>query len=154
MKKQTLFLILVLNSMLQSCDGESQTKENIKSEIVYAEKSIPDQEHNSMNSLDWNGTYKGVLPCASCEGIETILTLNSDQSYVLITNYLGRNDALEQEKRGEFSWNEDSSIITLTNINSGPNQYKVGENRIWHLDETGEIITGDLEDHYVLTKSL
>ncbi|MFT7364105.1 MAG: putative lipoprotein NlpE involved in copper resistance, partial [Algoriphagus sp.] len=119
MKKQTLFLILVLNSMLQSCDGESQTKENIKSEIVYAEKSIPDQEHNSMNSLDWNGTYKGVLPCASCEGIETILTLNSDQSYVLITNYLGRNDALEQEKRGEFSWNEDSSIITLTNINSG-----------------------------------
>ncbi|MFT7365066.1 MAG: hypothetical protein ACI9UV_003282, partial [Algoriphagus sp.] len=77
-----------------------------------------------------------------------------DQSYVLITNYLGRNDALEQEKRGEFSWNEDSSIITLTNINSGPNQYKVGENRIWHLDETGEIITGDLEDHYVLTKSL
>lgn len=110
--------------------------------------------HNSMNSLDWNGTYKGILPCASCEGIETILTLNSDFSYVLVTNYLGRNDALEQEKKGKFAWNEDGSIITLTNINSGPNQYKIGENRIWHLDVNGEIITGALADHYVLTKSL
>jgi uncharacterized lipoprotein NlpE involved in copper resistance len=154
MKKQTLFLILVLNSMLQSCDGESQTKENIKSEIVYKEKSRPDQEHNSMNSFHWNGTYKGTLPCADCEGVETILTFNPDQTYILVKNYLGRNDALEEEKRGAFSWNEARSIITLSNITSGPNQYKVVENRIWHLDMNGEVISGDLADHYVLTKSL
>jgi hypothetical protein len=67
---------------------------------------------------------------------------------------LGRNDALEQEKRGQFSWNEDGSIITLTNIDSAPNQYKVGETRIWQLNVDGKLITGDLADHYVLTKSL
>ncbi len=129
---------------------ETDTGENLIEEIdVYKDLS-----HNSMNALDWNGTYKGTLPCADCEGIETILTLNSDQTYVLITNYLGRNDALEEEKKGEFTWNKAGSIITLSNITSGPNQYKVGENRIWHLDINGEVIIGDLADHYVLTKSL
>jgi uncharacterized lipoprotein NlpE involved in copper resistance len=147
----TLFLLF---SILFSCNYSNRSTIQSVDDTKIEESVRKPDSHNSMNSLDWNGTYKGVLPCASCEGIETILTLNPDQSYVLITNYLGRNDALEQEKRGEFSWNENSSIITLTNINSGPNQYKVGENRIWHLDETGEIITGDLENHYVLTKSL
>jgi uncharacterized lipoprotein NlpE involved in copper resistance len=153
MKLLTLILLAFVFTVFQACKPtlkEAETEENLIEETDVYE----DLSHNSMNSLDWNGTYKGILPCASCEGIETILTLNSDNSYVLVTNYLGRNDALEQEERGEFSWNEDGSIITLTNINSGPNQYKIGENRICHLDINGEVITGDLEDHYVLTKSL
>ena len=153
MKKLIIFFTIAFSSMLQSCGGESQTKENTESEIVLEEKSPLHQEHNSMNSLDWNGIYKGILPCADCEGIETILTLNPDRTYILITNYLGRNDALEEEKSGSFSWNEAGSIITLTNVTSSPNQYKVEENRIWHLDINGEIVTGDLADHYVLIKS-
>jgi uncharacterized lipoprotein NlpE involved in copper resistance len=153
MKKISIFSIIILISVLQSCGKESQKTDTIKSEIVFMKESVPDPGHNSMNSLDWNGTYKGTLPCADCEGIETILTLNPDQTYILFTNYLGRNDALEEEKRGSFSWNEAGSIITLTNVTSGPNQYKVGENRIWHLDINGEFITGDLADHYVLIKS-
>ena len=109
--------------------------------------------HTTMNSIDWNGVYKGTIPCADCEGIETILTLNTDQTYILFTNYLGRNDALEEEKKGSFSWDETGSILTLINFTSGPNQYKVGENQIWKLDKNGQIISGDLADHYLLIKS-
>ena len=35
---------------------------------------IPDM-HTTMNSLDWDGTYTGILPCADCKGIETNITL-------------------------------------------------------------------------------
>lgn len=153
MKLSFIILLAFLVAVFQACKPtlkEGGTEENLIEEIDVYEDLV----HNSMNSLDWNGTYKGILPCADCEGIETILTLNPDQTYILVTNYLGRNDALEEEKKGSFSWNEAGSIITLTNITSGPNQYKVGENRIWHLDINGEIITGDLADHYVLIKSL
>lgn len=150
MKLSRLYLLLLAALAFESCTPAAKESKNTDEATEEVHK---DSHHNSMNSLDWNGTYKGILPCADCEGIETILTLNTDRTYILITNYLGRNDALEEEKKGSFSWNEAGSIITLTNITSGPNQYKVGENRIWHLDMNGELITGDLADHYVLIKS-
>ena len=34
--------------------------------------------HNAETSLDYEGTYKGVLPAADCPGIETTLILNPD----------------------------------------------------------------------------
>lgn len=154
MKNSKLLVILILHcSILVSCKKPMDLTNSPEVEIIDEDPKKQIDSHNSMTSLDWNGTYKGILPCASCEGIETTLTLNSDYSYVLVTSYLGRNDALEEEKRGKFSWNEEGSIITLINVTSGPNQYKVGENRIWHLDIDGKMIDGDLADHYVLTKA-
>ncbi|MDG1276274.1 MAG: copper resistance protein NlpE [Algoriphagus sp.] len=151
--KTSAIKLFLLSTILFSCDNSNKSTILSVDETKIKESVKKPDSHNSMNSLDWNGTYKGTLPCANCEGIETILTLNPDQTYLLFTDYLGRNDALEEEKRGSFSWNEAGSIITLTNVTSGPNQYKVGENRIWHLDINGKIITGDLADHYVLIKS-
>ncbi|HSH50375.1 MAG TPA: copper resistance protein NlpE N-terminal domain-containing protein, partial [Bacteroidales bacterium] len=34
-------------------------------------EDYPPDMHTSEISLDWQGTYKGVLPCADCPGIET-----------------------------------------------------------------------------------
>jgi len=107
---------------------------------------------NSMTSLDWNGTYAGIVPCADCEGIETTLTLNQDMTYTIITNYLGRNDALEETFNGIFRWDETGSKVILEGVKYAPNQFKVGENRVWQLDMSGKIITGSLADHYILTK--
>jgi uncharacterized lipoprotein NlpE involved in copper resistance len=45
----------------------------------------PADMHNSRNSLDWAGTYEGVLPYADCPGTKTRLTLNYDGSYRLVT---------------------------------------------------------------------
>ena len=155
MTKNLLLLGLFASLAFFSSCSKSEQKNEIKDvveEEVTQEEPILYTSDNSATSLDWNGTYRGTVPCASCEGIETTLTLNSDQTYKLTTNYLGLNDALEQEDTGVFTWDETGSIITLERVSNGPNQYKVGENRIWQLDMKGNRITGDLADHYILTK--
>jgi uncharacterized lipoprotein NlpE involved in copper resistance len=59
--------------------------------------------HNSRNSLDWAGTYEGVLSCADCQGTKTRLTLNSDGSYRLVTQAQGSQNA-EKAVSGVFRW--------------------------------------------------
>ena len=118
-----------------------------------ADTSLPTGD-NSMNALDWEGTYFATLPCASCEGIETWVTLNQDGTFELKTNYLGLNDAREETFTGNFTWDSTGSLVTLHGlIGDAPGKYKVGENRIWHLDRDGQVITGDLADRYILHKS-
>ena len=104
---------------------------------------------NSRTSLDWNGRYQGIIPCADCEGIKTQLTLKEDLTYTLETKYLGSsNDVIKVE--GKFSWNEKGNTITLDNSNK--QQYFVGENLLFHLDKNGKRITGELADKYALEK--
>lgn len=107
--------------------------------------------HNSANALDWAGVYKGVLPCADCEGIETSLTLHIDNSYQLSTTYLGK-DAVPFKQQGRFEWDAKGSMIRLLNQQDGPVLYKVGENQLFQLDMEGQLITGDLADNYKLMK--
>lgn len=149
-KNLLLFGLFASLAFATSCSNSESVSEEEK-EVTSTEQTMYAGD-NSATSLDWNGTYKGTLPCASCEGIETILTLNVDRTYKLTTHYFGRNDALEEEDTGTFTWDETGSVITLEKVSNGPTQYKVGENRIWQLDMEGNMITGDLADHYILTK--
>lgn len=122
-----------------SChSGKTSKSQNIK--------SLAD---NSMTSLDWDGIYHGIIPCADCEGIKTQLTLNKDLSYILQTQYLGRKDSIFAET-GKFGWAENGGSIILENNNK--QKYLVAEDRIFHLDDKGNRISGDLADKYVLNK--
>ena len=47
------------------------------------------QAHTSQNSLDWQGTYSGVLPCAGCAGRAIQLSLSNDGMYTLNGQYSG-----------------------------------------------------------------
>src|SRR5690606_511515 len=107
-----------------------------------------DPAHNSRNSVDWAGTYEGTLPCADCPGIRYTITLNDDDTYVLKTRYLERGDSVFTES-GTFAWDEHGGKITLSDRGE---RFQVGENRLFHLDMEGNRITGDLAEHYVLTK--
>lgn len=151
LKVNLILFVAVLISV--SCGRASDSTERSATKAISDEPIAKTDMHNSMNALDWNGIYKGTLPCADCEGVETILTLNPDLTYILFTNYLGRNDALEEETKGSFIWDETGSTITLSNATSKLIKYKVGENLLWHLDTNGDMITGDLADHYILTKA-
>ncbi|MBN3581513.1 copper resistance protein NlpE N-terminal domain-containing protein [Algoriphagus aestuarii] len=145
------FILLVIGFSSCSAKNSSETnkpEENISSAM---EEGLPIQD-NSMTSLDWDGTYSGIVPCADCSGIETTLTLNLDRTFTIITNYLGRNDALEETFNGNFRWDESGSKVILEGVQFAPNQFKVGENKIWQLDRSGNMITGDLADHYILFK--
>lgn len=112
-----------------------------------------EDHHTAQNSLDWNGTYSGVLPCADCEGIETELTLNPDNTYKLTTSYLGKQDSGTNTLKGKFEWN--GNFVNLLGIKKGerPITYKVEENRIRQMDMQGKEIKGSLAQNYILTKN-
>lgn len=108
--------------------------------------------HNSMNSLDWEGVYTAILPCADCEGIQTALRLNDDLTYVKQTIYLGESDEVYEES-GAFSWSETGSTITLQHTDKEQaSKYFVGENHLTQLDIEGKKIQGDLAEHYIFRK--
>ncbi len=111
--------------------------------------------HTSQNSLDWAGTYKNIMPCADCEGIDTELTIEYDNSYILRTKYLGKDSGNVFTSNGNFEWNSKGNTITLKNEHENSvKQYFVGENYIAQLDMKGARITGDLAEMYILHKQV
>jgi heat shock protein HslJ len=107
---------------------------------------------NSRNSLDWAGTYTGVLPCADCEGIQTVIQLGNDSRYTMRTKYNGKTDEIRSAS-GSFTWNKEGSVITLSDMGSAPASYKVGENTLTQLDKSGNVVIGALAGNYILQKS-
>lgn len=124
-----------------------------KSSTSAPKSTTPASPDNSRTSLDWDGIYYGVLPCADCPGIQTTLYLNKDLSYRLKEKYLDRADSA-REYTGKFSWNSAGNSITLGGLdnNSRPASYFVGENTLTQLDRQGNKITGEMADRYILSK--
>jgi len=140
------FIILCLLSLFLSCNNQEKAqKEN------GVENKSP--AHNSRNSVDWNGTYRGIVPCADCEGIKTEVVLHRDGTYEINQKYIGEQDSIFNET-GKFEWNEAGSKITLLNEEDAKKrQFQVGENKLIMLDADGEQIKSELSKYYVLEKS-
>lgn len=84
-----------------------KTKQSTKEEktITLAKKEPSFYKKSS----DWTGYYYGVLPCASCAGVETWLYLGKDGKkavYELSENYLQTNDGVFRSK-GVLEWQEE-----------------------------------------------
>ncbi|GHU60626.1 hypothetical protein FACS189445_0450 [Spirochaetia bacterium] len=118
---------------------------------VSAGKAI-DAAHNSRNSLNWDGVYRGVIPAADGPGINVEITLNNDGTYSMGYQYIDRGGEVFTES-GTFTWNDAGSAIML-DVKDMPPHYQVGENRLFQLDMSGKRITGALADNYVLEKVL
>ena len=136
MKRSLLIVVGVLALLASGCSSPPR-----------AVTVIPDTAHNSQNALDWAGAYRGVIPCADCRGIETVVILNSDGTFTTHFRYLGKGDEVFS-KEGRFTWSATGNIVTL----AGDAQYLVGENHLTRLAADGSRITGALADHYVLAK--
>jgi uncharacterized lipoprotein NlpE involved in copper resistance len=139
MNKNLLTVIAVVLMGLMSCGQKAKTNDKPNNGV--------DLAHNSRNSLDWKGSYKGIVPCADCEGIETTLTL-SDSTYVLETLYLGKGNKVYTDK-GSFFWDGNGSVITLYDVNL---KYLVGENYLRQLNLEGNIIESEHAEMYLLSK--
>lgn len=141
MTSKSIYTAFIAITLLFSCNDSKKNSEDL---------AIPETDmHNSMNSLDWEGTYEGLLPCADCEGIKTVVTLNKDNTYVIKELYVGK-DMKPQESKGTFKWDDKGQKILFSDKNRPP--YFVGENTLTHLDKDGTKISGDLEKHYILMK--
>jgi heat shock protein HslJ len=107
----------------------------------------PDAAHTSRNALDWAGAYRGVLPCADCQGIETVVVLRSDGSYAAYSKYIGKGDDVSS-REGRFTWNVAGNTVALED----GAQYFVGEGQLARLASDGSRVTGALADRYILAK--
>lgn len=156
MKRHFLFsAVLALGLSFYGCKNDKEATPESEAQVPVSTSNTETQRHHgdtSETSLDWNGQYKGTLPCADCEGIETTLTLKSDGTYIKSVVYLGKDDKPFID-RGNFLWNDEGTAVILDLEDSGTQAYFVGENRIWHLDADNNKITGDLADNYILEKN-
>lgn len=139
MTRYVFGIILLLALFATSCKTKQKTA---------SMSTMPD---NSMTSLDWSGTYSNMLPCADCPGIQTVIQLKEDLTYVKLENYLGKDQKMITT-RDNFTWNKQGNIITLENQDLSPNSYLVGENKLIQLDVNGKQISRELTEKYILNK--
>ncbi|MEQ8907968.1 MAG: copper resistance protein NlpE N-terminal domain-containing protein [Vicingaceae bacterium] len=146
---KTIFLIAI--GLLLSCGtkkGAVNTLEEMKESETVLDK---DQAHNSQNSLDWKGTYRGILPCADCIGIQTKLTLNDDSSYQVQSFYLGKSNEINS-KKGRYQFTDYGSTIVCRINNKIVSRYKVEENQLRPIGSHGED-QSEIADRHILRKN-
>ena len=111
----------------------------------------PDKPEIKEKAIFFVGTYQGTLPCASCSGIKTIITLNEDKTFNRSLEYLSDENNLYHDK-GTFHINFHDSVITLLDKNQENQMYKWSEDALKHLDIEGKEIFGQLRNHYILKR--
>lgn len=145
--KQKLFLLLTLVAItFSACKKADSKEEQPGNESIEVTSEAPDG-HTSQIAIDWEGEYKGTLPCADCDGMEISLILNFDSTFLQTTNYIGKGGPYEE--KGPFNWDETGGIVILKFEDGSEAKYRVGEGSLALLDEYGYPIEGE---EYVLRK--
>lgn len=159
------FLVLMLSSfVLTACSkSENQSSSTASTPEASTPTTTPASESTEVNalpigdtaetSLDWAGEYKGVFPCADCEGIKMELELKTDKTYELSEKYLGKGKNNEFKSKGTFSFDtKNPSVITLDQA-ADHRKFFIGENFAEARDiETGKAIDSKL--NYKLSKDI
>ena len=159
------FLVLMLSSfVLTACSkSENQSSSTASTPEASTPTTTPASESTEVNalpigdtaetSLDWAGEYKGVFPCADCEGIKMELELKTDKTYELSEKYLGKGKNNEFKSKGTFSFDtKNPSVITLDQA-ADHRKFFIGENVAEARDiETGKAIDSKL--NYKLSKDI
>ncbi len=117
-------------------------------------QKVPTQQAiNTQTTENWIGHYRGVLPCASCPGIDIEIKLYPDSTYAISRKYQGEDNSIFRDL-GNFSWSDDRQNIILENENdSTQNQfYSFEEDKLVQLGQNGKKIESPLADKYILKK--
>jgi heat shock protein HslJ len=140
--KMIVIAVLAIVFGLYSCNNANKSE---KKQAVVAD--------NSQNSLDWEGTYSGIVPCADCMGISVILNMTKNADYSLEIKYIGKSDDYIKSE-GKFIWSDDGNSITLDKGEpfDGFKMFKIEENKVKMLDTQGAEIVGELANNYILNK--
>ncbi|WP_354623122.1 copper resistance protein NlpE N-terminal domain-containing protein [Psychromonas sp. MME2] len=136
-------LVFIASLSLVGCQQKESDTQAIASHNAAAE--IPDT-HSARTSLDWNGIYKGNVPCDDCEGIELFVELKQDGTYMLSKSYLGKMSAAVMQE-GPIVW--DGNIIAVDDL-----LFLVGENQLFLVDQQGTRIVDQAGSAYSLHKEI
>ena len=143
MERATILAGAILFAALLGCAAPTESQPGVE--------PLPIGD-SSRTSLDWAGVYSGTLPCADCRGIRTRIELLEDGTFTRSLLYVGE-DERPRTDAGRFTWDDSGSRITLGE-GGNAQQYQVGENVLFHLDQSGQRITGNRAAAYRLEKNV
>lgn len=93
--------------------------------------------------------FRGLLPCADCEGIDTALFLEKDGSWVMNQRYQGAPQPTQFASWGK--WARTADKLVLTDTNGEKYYFRVKGENLEMLDRDGNPIESPL--NYTLTPS-
>ena len=127
---------------------DSCINQKYRSVNVFSSRHISTVIDNKVCLCSFAGTYCGVLP----SDVETTLTLNADDTYLLIQAYKEKQNEREM-LRGTFQV-LDGNILMLVHPSSGDNIfYKVRDgNCIILIDSFGNEPKKEVRKNYILKK--
>lgn len=116
MKKMTIALFLVTGALLlQGCNNHYQPKE---------------QPLHPMQQ-----SYQGLLPCADCEGIDTVLFLDGNGTFVLQETYRGSRDG-ERAFADYGTWARTADKLVLTDSKGDKRHFRPVGKSLEMLDQS------------------
>jgi len=106
---------------------------------------------NTTQNSGWYGNYSGSLPCGDCKGILTKITLNNDKTYLLSSQYIGKQTAPTIYKG---TYNLDNKKIVTLDAEGDHLKFLVMEQEamLKKLDKFGAPEQGGQEARYFLHK--
>ncbi len=116
---------------------------------VFAE-SAPTEDHeaHAQHPKNFPGIYYGFLPCADCGGVKTTLALNANNTYILMTQNVGKS-IREFTEKGKFTWTDQKNVMVLTSRDGkNTHHYYVGDDQLVAVDPA----TGKHSDTHILNR--
>ncbi len=98
-----------------------------------ASTDAPSEMSANMGPSSQHGVYQGTLPCGDCSGIDTTLTLNLNDTYVIQKIYVG-SDRSPVITSGSVSWSDDGNVLQLSGEDQLQNRYFVSNHQLTLLD--------------------
>ena len=111
-----------------------------------------EKQSNEALVIELAAFYSGKVPCSDCDGIETLLTLNTDpqRSYSLEEQYKGKKSKTVESKG---TWVVADGIVTLTG-NTGKQKYEITKEGLISLNADGSKRDANSAKKYLLNKVL
>jgi len=158
---KNLSILLVIACLSMSCNSRKNEK-LLETPLKEMETSII-EDTNSLNEVN---VYEGILPCADCSGVKTVLKIYQgdgtmeSHKFELISVYKGKGNGKEFKETGTFNYERglekdpDGTIYVLNWDQPESKQIYYGlfsndPNKIYLLNNKREIIKSDL--NYSLT---
>ncbi len=133
MKKVFLAAFVLSIFTISSCKSEG---EQVKNEVENTTDSVKTDVTTAEKSIQYEGAYKGTLPCfeKDCKEVELEIKLLPNKGYVYSTKRLGL-DKEAMMTTGSFKFEPDGNTIVLPEIANVPNAFLVEEGKIIQLDK-------------------
>lgn len=104
----------------------------------------PDPALPALGTGDGRIEWRGTLPCADCEGIDTLLVLERQgevNRYELVEVYIARDGSMRFEEAG--AWRVDDALLSLEPTTGGLRRYALlRDGGLQARDTAGLVFTG------------